>query len=754
MLERVIDGTSSVAEYDESINDDLLAHQFYIIRASRFSAHQDGRILFWHYFHDSPFELYGWYLYTGSEIAVLVDNNSAEQSSLETRTDSFEFSNDTLYLATTSDGWDGDGVFSIPPGQDPILLVSPLDFPQIGNNPSIPGGSLFASGDALFFLAKKPVVGHYGIYRYSGASLDLICSQDTSLPSGLPLGTSYELIGAHGDTAYVLRRGADDAHILCSSATGLDIILDSELFPFDPNPFVEATSHTKAIYRDGKIIIQNSDLSVIYRYDIQSGRLSRIVDNDTPLPQRSGNFTNIGVYYNSPRGGGEKLSYASGYIYFYASPNDKAGLYAWGGQTVKKILEVGDVLSGKVITGITTDSSGAFGNTIVVGVAFSDWTGAFYRATMNFGGDSYFEPIASFQHDPNDGQQAVKNFHFDTSSSQCAFTFSTAETGSICLVSFSRDLKEWFRLLRFLTTSEGTEVSDTPNDPSKFYRTTLLDEGVQVADRFDYPIGDLGNQPDGTARTEGVPEYPAGGFDEINDLYNSAIEYKYPDSLGNNPDRGQLSGTTTEWRNVQDIGSYLPGLGIHAGEDWNLASGEYDIGQTIYATANGRVIAIRPASQSNLGKWGWMMIIRHWLPNGETRDSLYVHIAPDQFNGEDNSGVDKGFIGTTINKQDFTYQEGAVVSRGDPIAVVANLVPSYLSPPNEDIRENWPHLHFELRDKKVDGSDPWKFDNGTGYYGSVATPGIITPSEVQAAFDNMREDGIIDPSDFIDAHRN
>lgn len=358
-----------------------------------------------------------------------------------------------------------------------------------------------------------------------------------------------------------------------------------------------------------------------------------------------------------------------------------------------------------------------------------------------------------YHHNPQDGRQAVKDFHL-TPEGTCRFTFSTDDVGSMCIVAWTRNLKNWFPLVQFNTEEEGTEIEDLPRDPKKFYRATYLPSGVSVADRFDYPLGDKGNNPDGTPKSEGVPEFPDGSFDENNDLYNAANSYQYPESQGNNPDRGQLSGNTSEWRNVQDVGSYLPGLGIHVGEDWNLGSGEYDVGEKIYATANGQVISIRPANQSNLGKWGWMMIIRHWLPNGDSHDSVYVHIAPDQFNGEDNSGAGKGLIGTLADKQDFSYQEGAIVARGDPIAVVANLEPSYLPPPNEEIRENWPHLHFEMRDSQVDGSDPWIYDNGTGYYGSVATPGIVTPSEVQAAFDKMRLDGVIDPSDFIDAHRN
>jgi len=305
-------------------------------------------------------------------------------------------------------------------------------------------------------------------------------------------------------------------------------------------------------------------------------------------------------------------------------------------------------------------------------------------------------------------------------------------------------LRDWFPLIDFEASTTGTEVSDPTPTQQAFYRTTYLPTGVIQADRFDYPIGDRGLNGDGSAKPQGVPEYPASGFVERNNLYfgNASGEYLYPVSEGDNPDRGQLSGTTTEWRNVQDVGSYLAPYGMHVGEDWNIGSGAYDKGQPVSAIANGQVVDIRHANQSSgLSVWGWRMLVRHWLPNGETVDSLYVHIAPDKFQGADNSN---GEVGDTAAESDFSFQEGAAVPRGAVIGVVGNI-----SPPAPGA----PHLHLEIRDTKTDPANSWPRSNGNGYYGTVATPGTMTPSEVQSAFTLMRADGILDPSDFIDDHR-
>lgn len=325
-------------------------------------------------------------------------------------------------------------------------------------------------------------------------------------------------------------------------------------------------------------------------------------------------------------------------------------------------------------------------------------------------------PLASYFHSPADGVQAVKDFrlnHFN----QCLFTFSTADTGRTCLVSWTENLRQWFPLIQFQTSSEGTEIIDTLRQPSQFYRTTFLPEGVLAAEGFDYPIGS------GLVPEQITPEQ--------NDLY--------PNAPIANPDRGSTS-PGSGWYNVQDVGSYYATFGgLHGGEDWNKGSGTADVGEQVKVIANGEVIDIRPAHSAGASHSGYAVLVRHWLLNGDTVDSLYVHVAPDTSGGSANTD---GVIGA---EADFSFQEGSPVSKGDVIGVIGAVTSPAMSP----------HLHFEMRSKQTVPNDLWPNDTGDGYYGPV--PGSagnrspsITAEEVQAAFLLMQKDGIIDPSDFID----
>ncbi|MEI7881782.1 MAG: peptidoglycan DD-metalloendopeptidase family protein [bacterium] len=328
--------------------------------------------------------------------------------------------------------------------------------------------------------------------------------------------------------------------------------------------------------------------------------------------------------------------------------------------------------------------------------------------------------LPDYQPDPADGRQAVKNFQM-TPGGQCSFIFSTADPGSICHISWTNNLRQWFPLLQFNATTAGTEVVDFPQEPSKFYRATYLPTGVSAADSFDYPIG-----------SGSVPE-------QITPERNTL----YPGGAVGSPDREAVAPVTSNWYNAQDVGSYYAEYsetqgkwlweGLHPGEDWNKAN---DVGENVRAIANGQVIEIRPAGASGIPSTsGYAVVIRHWLPNGDSVDSFYVHIAPN------NNG---GVIGA---ESEFTYQVGEPVTKGSIIGVVGAV--SALPP----------HLHFELRNKPFNVSGSlWPKSTGDAYYGpEVGLAGNRSPSisqsDVEAAFRVMQEEGIIDPSDFIDDHR-
>lgn len=100
----------------------------------------------------------------------------------------------------------------------------------------------------------------------------------------------------------------------------------------------------------------------------------------------------------------------------------------------------------------------------------------------------------------------------------------------------------------------------------------------------------------------------------------------------------------------------------HLGEDWNgVRGGDTDLGDPVYATANGFVTFAR---NYHVG-WGNVVIIRHAYYEDSTLkyvDSLYGHLL------------------------DFSVQEGEQVKRGQKIGRIGNNFGMYEA-----------HLHFEMR---------------------------------------------------------
>jgi len=350
-------------------------------------------------------------------------------------------------------------------------------------------------------------------------------------------------------------------------------------------------------------------------------------------------------------------------------------------------------------------------------------------ATGVSGSSSSFEPLPDFTYAGEQGEQAILDVCVDEG--DFAFTVATFEIGRRCLVSWAPKLNgEWLPLLAFDVTTQGIRIIDSINLPSKLIRTKYLPPGVREANHFDYPIGNRGYD------SEGNPE----PIDER--ITSSPTNQYFPNNPTQSPERvGEYS--STDWYNYQDVGSYNSTYGgIHPGEDWNKGSAGSDIGESVFAVANGIIETIQPANNSaGLAAWGWSVVIRHWLPNGESVCSIYVHVAPDQISGSANTN---GLMGA---ESDFSSQEGSAVTNGQQIAVFGDIPAGA-------------HLHLEMRDGKMKiDSNLWPNSTGDGYYGSE--PGVagncsppMTSSNVAVAFSLMKQDAIIfDASDFIDSHR-
>jgi murein DD-endopeptidase MepM/ murein hydrolase activator NlpD len=108
---------------------------------------------------------------------------------------------------------------------------------------------------------------------------------------------------------------------------------------------------------------------------------------------------------------------------------------------------------------------------------------------------------------------------------------------------------------------------------------------------------------------------PADGFD-----------FPFGDANGKGPYVDKATGQRHNgWYNATRFAEQYS-LGIHPGEDWNgVGGGDTDLGQEIYAVANGRV-----AFAQNCGRlWGNVLMIDHtYYENHEKRKirSVYAHL--------------------------------------------------------------------------------------------------------------------------------
>lgn len=225
----------------------------------------------------------------------------------------------------------------------------------------------------------------------------------------------------------------------------------------------------------------------------------------------------------------------------------------------------------------------------------------------------------------------------------------------------------------------------------------------------------------------------------------------YPNHFTATPDRecsGPYCGADTIY-NYGDVGEFN-GIAIHIGEDENYGSGDEDAGFIVYATANGQVVDISLVNNGGgPNKFGWMITIKHYELSGSHTHSTYKHVTSlDSVSGK-----------ICPLESIFTVQEGDWVLRGQPIARIGT---GYTDP------DYATHLHFEMRDSTYDfatAGELYPRDNGRHSYGGFVEciapcsnsglhfAGFMDTSHVRIAYQNMQRDGIMDPSDFIEAHR-
>lgn len=286
---------------------------------------------------------------------------------------------------------------------------------------------------------------------------------------------------------------------------------------------------------------------------------------------------------------------------------------------------------------------------------------------------------------------------------------------------------------------------------------------ASIADRFDYPFGNRGyanNSPIPIdekfyepnvctllhRRTEALNKTErallnAATPSPVNTFYN--LEY----GVEKNHGRDNSGEGCRNWFNISDVGNHVANFGLHPGEDWHNHDGrtyESDAGEAIYSIANGTITSISHTNGA-IAEWGWSVTISHTLPDDSIVTSVYSHLSSPH------RTLDRNEIDNTDGLLNFPsylgLEVGDIVTRGQLIGRLGRINPSGY--------DTNAHLHLEIRQGDYTYDRLYRTANSHGYYthNSRADNGTITASRVIETFKVMKNANILDPSDFIDAHR-
>lgn len=261
-----------------------------------------------------------------------------------------------------------------------------------------------------------------------------------------------------------------------------------------------------------------------------------------------------------------------------------------------------------------------------------------------------------------------------------------------------------------------------------------------IAYGFDYPIGDRGVRANGD-------RYPINErIDLLEQGYNTDRNQEYNNQIGvaRNNSRGSLNGSSqppSTWYNFNDVGNYDGGTltsGLHSAEDWHNSNTRVEAGAPVYVVADGKVADLWPIRDNAAGS-GWAIVVQHRLPNLDYVYSVYFHVTSHARVNRLNNIV--------LRESDLGLSRGQVVRKGEPIAAIAHGITDF---PGIE------HLHFEIRRGIFRSNTDFRTRTNRNLYytndGTLKRSGM-TLAEVEHAMELMRRDGIVDPSDFIDDHR-
>jgi hypothetical protein len=215
-----------------------------------------------------------------------------------------------------------------------------------------------------------------GIYIKVGNTLKVVVDTNTPIPGGTGNFSDFGDVSLDDkDIAFESlgssEQGIQVQGIYTSIGGTLKVVADRNT-PI-PRSTGNFTSFANSSLDDGNVVFRGFGSSErgIYIKEV-GGTLKVVVDNNTPIPGGTGNFT----FFNNP-------SLDAGNVAFEAfSSNSELGIYTTLGGSLRKVIAPNDSLDGKIIGIVSIGPEALSGNRIAFTAGFTDGSGGIYIATL------------------------------------------------------------------------------------------------------------------------------------------------------------------------------------------------------------------------------------------------------------------------------------------------------------------------------------------------------------------------------------
>ena len=264
-----------------------------------------------------------------------------------------------------------------------------------------------------------------------------------------------------------------------------------------------------------------------------------------------------------------------------------------------------------------------------------------------------------------------------------------------------------------------------------FSKAGLTEETVKDVDGFVFPVGYEDSSGIEVAAKDLSEHIVSVGSDiNLNSEYHSSVNLPL-----NAPNTRYGVNYDNKWYNYSDVGNYYSDdkgtyKGLHPGEDWNLGGKGVDLGKSVFAIANGQVILRRDWTSTGRG---FCYVIKHKI----NKNTTIIPYAGGNFEKQPDYIYSK-YLHVTGDLED-----NAVVEKGQKIFTIADVSLSRMQS----------HLHFEIQEKDNGCVYPNAGQNNGYYKTNYDATSKNYKVETERVFDLMKKDGILDPSDFINANK-